>query len=218
MKINGLLIANPLEYVKISTFFEDIARYRKLSGGGASAVISGSRGIYFQTSATAGSYVSIDEGGSLPNVNYFTSPTSLTIGMYLVTRGTDYEWFGVVGYISNSAAGANFANGHYGFRIVRGGNGAEVVYATNSNNTNQTQTDITATISFQPTYGNVFTAIYENSCIKFYVNGVLGATHTTNLPNAGNSSYMFDTGCSNLNVATDSRIGISFLEYAQKRI
>jgi hypothetical protein len=128
------------------------------------------------------------------------------------------EWFGVVGYTTNSATGANFNQEHYGFRIVREDSGSTLIYATNSNNTTQTSTDITSTVSFSTIKGYILKAVYDNSEIKFYVNGVLGATHTTNLPGVSGSGVMFHTGLNNLNVASDSRVTVSFMQYMQKII
>lgn len=58
------------------------------------------------------------------------------------------------------------------------------LYAQNANGTNATATDISSgvTITNWNTYEIVFT---PGTDIKFYVNGTLKATHTTNLPTSG---------------------------------
>lgn len=64
---------------------------------------------------------------------------------------------------------------HLGFRIVNGD-----IYASNGNGVNGTQTDtgIKAT-----QWANItFVAVYGTDNIKYYINGILKATHTTNRP------------------------------------
>ena len=198
--------SNPLEYFRINTFFENISRYKVYSGNGATVAVSGGRGLYFITSATAGAYVNIDDGGSqLTFTNRFLQPNSITIGLKVVTRGTDYEWYGIVGLISNSSTGASFTNGHYGFRLIRQSSGNEILYATSlsANGGTLTQTDITTISGFNAYSGYILQAIYENNEIKFYVNGILSATHTGLTSIIGNNNYTFNIGFNNLNVASD---------------
>jgi hypothetical protein len=62
------------------------------------------------------------------------------------------------------------------------------LYVSNGDNTTQTKTDITSGI----TLTNYLTLriVYEAGVdIKFYVNGVLEATHTTNLPSGTSSAH-----------------------------
>ena len=59
-------------------------------------------------------------------------------------------------------------------------------YASNANNTTQTTTDITSSIALDEDYMRVSIA-KSLTDIKYYVDGVLVATHTTNLPTGNNS-------------------------------
>jgi len=65
---------------------------------------------------------------------------------------------------------------HIGFFLVD-----EVLYASNANGTNQTTTDVTQGSTLTQYNSYVIEYIAATSA-KFYINGVLVATHTTNLP------------------------------------
>lgn len=69
------------------------------------------------------------------------------------------------------------------------------VYAQNSNGTTSTTTDVTGSYTF--TNWNIFEIVYLPwTSAKFYINGTLVATHTTNLPTTWNPvlAYGNDTG------------------------
>ncbi len=83
---------------------------------------------------------------------------------------------------------ATFTGRHYGFFIDD-----TTLYASNANGTTQTRTDLTAsvTITNMNTYRIVIDA---GTDVEFYVNDVLLATHTTNLP-SGTETFGFTIGC-----------------------
>ena len=67
-------------------------------------------------------------------------------------------------------------DGHIGFFIDNG-----ILYASSANNSAQTKTNISSGVTV--TVNNFYKIVYlRTSGIEFYVNGVLKATHTTNLP------------------------------------
>jgi len=74
---------------------------------------------------------------------------------------------------------------HIGFTI-----GTSTVYASNSDNSSQTKTDVTAGITL--TDQNRFSYVWDaGTDVKFYINNVLVATHTTNLPSANSVRLIF---------------------------
>lgn len=86
----------------------------------------------------------------------------------------------VIGMYS-AAPSADTVNG-YGFRATDSGN----VFAINGNGSSATTTDLAISSSATRTY----CAIYSSGSIKFYVDGSLVATHSTNLPTSA-TSYAF---------------------------
>lgn len=58
------------------------------------------------------------------------------------------------------------------------------MYAQNANGTTATSTDVSSGITF--TNWNTYEIVFNpGTDIKFYINGILKATHTTNLPTTG---------------------------------
>jgi hypothetical protein len=67
---------------------------------------------------------------------------------------------------------------HYGFIIDDA-----TIYASNADGTTQTRTDISGSVTF--TNYNTYRIVFDaGTSVSFYVNDVLVATHTTNLPDA----------------------------------
>jgi len=107
----------------------------------------------------------------------------------------------------NNSAGAStgvLTGKHEGF--IWGKNGGVLkLWATNADGTTQTKTDISSGLSWSNTYNYcvVHTAGVD---VKFYVDGTLKATHTTNLPTASFASTSIvwndlDTGNTSQNAA-----------------
>lgn len=70
---------------------------------------------------------------------------------------------------------------HAGFFIQSAGAATPTLNASNANNTTQTVTDVSSGVTW--TQYNKLEMIYDGGTdVKFYVNGSLAATHTTNLP------------------------------------
>jgi len=86
---------------------------------------------------------------------------------------------------------------HIGFKVING-----EIYATNADGTTETATD--TGVSMQPAYSVAMLGIIgDGSSIKYYVNDVLKATHTTNIP--PNYNYRIWCGINNT-AATDQRL------------
>jgi len=71
---------------------------------------------------------------------------------------------------------------HIGFRKTLG-----VLSATHANGTTQVTTDVSSGLDFDDV--NYFKIVRGASSILYYINNVLVATHTTNLPSSGNVNF-----------------------------
>lgn len=94
------------------------------------------------------------------------------------------------------ATNANFplsmTSKHIGFSCIGSGSGAGVWHATNANGTTRTNTVVTVSIG-DLNYHRFFVDYNGGTDAKFYVDGTLVATHTTNLPSGAtgaSSSFM----------------------------
>lgn len=76
----------------------------------------------------------------------------------------------------NCAVPPSLTDQHYGFKIING-----AIWATNANGTTETATDTGITYS-SAWDSHVLSAKVYNGGIRYYVDGVLKATHTTNIP------------------------------------
>lgn len=86
---------------------------------------------------------------------------------------------------------------HIGFKIING-----EIYATNADGTTETATD--TGVSWQAAWdGGTLAIVGDGSSIKYYVNNVLKATHTTNIP--PNYNYRIWCGIKNT-AAIDQRL------------
>jgi hypothetical protein len=94
---------------------------------------------------------------------------------------------------------------HFGFILD-----TTVLDASNANSSSQTTTDISSGITI--TNLNVFRAIQTGTTnVKFYVNNVLVATHTTNLQGSASPNHIWDAGIVNDSGTTTDR----FMEVLQ---
>jgi hypothetical protein len=160
-------------------------------------VTSGSCGSMY-TDTTAGSSVAIGDGLSYQDlpVNYFyDGDPNFSILLERVIGDASTQKilrFGVGrGPYDTSNTGAGF-----GFRVV-----GNTLYAWNANGTTETITNISAGITI--TDQNHFHArMASGTNIEFFVNGVLKATHTTNLP-TGSEDYCWSMRVNNGTDAAD---------------
>lgn len=102
----------------------------------------------------------------------------------------------------------NYTEKHFGF-IIDG----TIIYASNSDGTTQTKTDVTSGVTM--TNLNTFRAIQTSGTnIKFYINGTLVATHTTNLPaGAYTGSQLWGAVILNDSTASDRTIYLMPISY-----
>lgn len=73
----------------------------------------------------------------------------------------------------------------------------EKIFAVNANGTNYTKTELTVSSPRNKRYSYIVDFDKANSTIKFYLNGSLVATHTTNIPNPSSTPIGFGFGTNN---------------------
>lgn len=157
-------------------------------------------GVQIETGVTAGSSALLNcnrqNAGSTSPMDWDNDPEMCCIfGLSSLPASHDGVWQICAGTNGNVAGSTGtLTNEHMGFIGVLTA-GTEVIYASNSNGSTQTKTDITAGLGGNNSY--YYRCIEDSGTnVKFYINGTLKATHTTNLP-AGNMANLHDIGLDN---------------------
>ncbi len=172
-------------------------------------------GLYQITSSTSGEYSRVCS--PLGNMNSTTS--QFNRNSYFSTQahiygGTDYNiYFGISsGYITVASSGITYDDkNHFGFKVISI-SGTPILYATSCDGSVEIETAITIS---DLNYNHCYHAYKEgNNSIKFYVDGVLKATHTTNLPSSPGAN-LFMSGVSNVNVASSTQLSLSMFNWSQ---
>lgn len=152
-------------------------------GSGDCGVTTGQ--AYLDTGTTANSHAWIQirnqtmtSTGGTPFYNKNSEFThSLYISSISTGSGNTTKTYFFMGWSDGTLAATK-----YGFRLETNDT-TRTLYAWNADGTNQTSTDISSGITLTDGASHTFRAVYTaGSNIKFYVDGVLKATHTTNLP------------------------------------
>lgn len=147
---------------------------------GGSGSITESAGIRINTGSTAGSTaVLIGQNFNALTINLFDENPKLTGYWYPTSNGTSgfTSWF-ITGCAIQVTQGATTLTAkHIGF-IARN----NVMYGSNANGSSQTITALSGVINLNASQFHVEARMTSGVDVKFYVNGVLKATHTTNLP------------------------------------
>ena len=162
--------------------------------GGASTLVETLVGTNFTTGATIGNSATIAttqlDDGFLPSAPWAKN-AMLEFQVKVDQLTAQVVWMGIGDGITIGST--NSTTKHYGFFIENG-----ALYASNADGTTQTKSvDISAGITL--TEINTFQIeVNSGTNIKFYVNGNLVATHTTNLPgvNATNFNSQFSISTS----------------------
>lgn len=213
----GLKWINPR--FSFSSIIESSSRYTDNSLGGtvANSYSASNGGITMTTGTGTTGKIWLDwiigEAGFNPQ---FSANWRLTFFTRRKTQGTDYDY--LVGlYDGNSAiitaAAVVYTRKHAGIKCNRAASGAETWSATNANGTTETATSITVS---SPTTMNIFTVQATSANIRYYVNGTLAATHTTNLPALADlqgSSSIISAFLTNRAVASSTAFGLSAFQF-----
>lgn len=170
-----------------------------ISGGGANINQDGA-GSWININATADSLVSTNlmppSGASTNNYSYGASKT-IRIKFYLKLADTTNRkgWGMCITAANIYTAQTDTTNGE-----IRFINNAGTLYAQNANGT-ATSTDITSGITM--TNWNLYEIVFTPGIdIKYYVNGTLKATHTTNLPSSGTPVLAIGTNAGGAGIIT----------------
>ncbi len=184
----------------LSSIFETSGRFGLISASGGTNTF-GISGVAVATSATAGGSAGVTFHSSMTYQH--KADNSLNPAIYFelaeATVGTDYQAYMGFGQPSTAGGVHAFTNNHTGIKIIRVASGTKVVSATNANGTTETAT----TITWDPADNNGRWYIKKSTAdAKFYLDGALLATHTTNLQTANNIGGQFSV--TNANVASNT--------------
>lgn len=174
--------------------------------------------LQISTGATSGSQVLVKYqafGGQDNSSNSlsidFAKNIKWRISVMGIITGTNGVQAWVVGHnIYNS--GTDYAQKHLGFRIA-----GTTVNATNANGTTETTTDITASVTLTQTR-QIWDVIFTTGTnAKYYYNGSLLATHTTNLPSTpdGSGDYCVNAVVANPTTAANRAMTLAGLVIQQ---
>lgn len=158
-----------------------LACYYAVTGSGA--VTNSSGGWQLATSTTDGSSTRVIRkvlnGGD--TLDWDNNPEYSTVFQVSAnTAGSAVIAFLIGNNGSEPTSAGVLTNKHVGFIIGISG-GTQTVYASNANGTTQTKTNVTASYTDSNRTSFAFT-VTSGVNIKFYIDGVLVATHTTNMP------------------------------------
>ena len=157
--------------------FENLSAYQNLTGGSAT-VVTNSGYIQLQTGGTADSYVILGKnygGASMPS----TTMQNIT-GYARIVFNTGVGEINYRFFTDNSNLSVSTAK-QVGFR-TSGGN----LYASSGNGTTEQATLLAAPTT--STFAAYSAECLDGTAVKFYVDGVLVATHTTSVPPAASGA------------------------------
>ena len=172
-----------------STFWEDISNRWTLTYGGNSGIgIGTAYGLLIYGSQTDGYYmISLHSGVDI--ANFAQNPDFYTMINSVTMNHTYGELFWGYGTVTLDATGITFnANSQMGFKVIK--DTTRKLYATNSDGTSETSTEITGVDQDDSHH---YYCKFDGSTVKFYIDGVLKVTHTTNLPDNSETGLNFGT-------------------------
>lgn len=193
-------------------FFENFGGATRLDQGGGNSGNQGlgNSGLTQATGATASSYcysrAYIYAGVA---ASLFTGNSSFDTVFTIGTMPTTGSALFGVGDVTISGADCTYTENHYGFKIIVVA-GVATLYATNGNGTTETATSIQTLAVNTPLF--LYAKMIDATNIKYYVNGALVATHTTNLP-TGSPVAFFKMGISNKATANDFQTAFAYAAY-----
>lgn len=195
--------------IDYSTIFETSGRFGNEVGGSGS-ITYGANGILLNTSTGTTSYCNwAMNATSLSNVDQSLGNPQFSVALGLLTEPSVGDSFWGIGNITVSGAGITYTGDQMGFKALYTAS-TLTLSATNANGTTETATDITSGITI--TNEIYWHAIKSGTTdVKFYLDRVLKATHTTNLPNSTNGSNMGQIATSNRSTSTQWRLRASTL-------
>lgn len=162
-----------------STIMEKAERFT-LHNSGSGTCVFGTTGLTLSTGATSSGYADflIDH---LPSTN-ITNQSAVFAATVTGSVNGDEHFIGVTSDSTFLNTGTtSWTKAHIGFRITRSGGNAQI-YASMYDGTTLTQTLLTSPPDPSPSsVHRIYTIIRNSSSVEYYIEGVLYATHTTNL-------------------------------------
>ena len=159
------------------------------------------------TNTTASSYVSAIWDWTQIGVDIFTGVSTFAWVGDMTIEGSDFGMFIGYGEPNNSGASYGLTVGYprIGFIRTRAASGAPTLRSVSSDASGNTFTTLT-----DPGFLNNIvrlSAVKTATNAKFYMNGTLVATHTTNIPTSfASQGYPMHIGINNGGVAVESRV------------
>lgn len=133
---------------------------------------------------------------------------------WMQSVGSDFDSFIGVGDVGPTGTSmGTMTNRHFGFRRKRTASGAMTLICTNADSTTETTTTVTDPGT---TTNCFFGAVKTSTDIKYYVNGSLVATHTTNIPNGFSATQPMEIAICNANVGVTSQLYTLEYTYQQQ--
>lgn len=196
--------------LKLASCFETAGRF---SASGSGTATFGINGLNLTTTATTTRdktvIYSVVNNGCRP---FLYSPQFAAVVSVNAEPTTGSSYFGV-GSVTSSGTGHDYLPSHFGFKIIYAAS-TPTLSATNSESTTETATTIVATVTGVM---NLYAVMTATTNIKYYVNTVLGATHTTNLPptNVNGGAVFSQFSVSNNSTATTFEVYVDRFSYEQ---
>lgn len=158
-----------------STLFENSLRFSSYTGGAGSAIAFQPYGIDLQ--AAANGYTRLNWSMPLP-ISVWENYAEFSTFVRLHIIPPDGEVFIGLGQISTAVTGHTFTDKHFGFKIIRSAN-STTFYVTQADGLAEDS------VAFTPIGDNHHYRAVQNTAdgnIKYYVDNVLVATRTANMP------------------------------------
>lgn len=199
---------DPVAFLTLAEYFANVDRLQNGTDGTGFSLF-GNTGSNMSTGGDADSYANV----RMTNVAFYTlfalDSDFSVLSEIVDTAGTDFQTFLGVGALIVSGSGITYTAPHYGFKVVRSSSGTTTLSATNANGT-ETATDTGITVTTGQMY--LLTARKVGSEIKYYVDGVLKATHTTNIP-SGSENTPLQLAISNVSTASTSSMKTAYASF-----
>lgn len=192
-----------------STIFETSGRFTN-GVGGSGSITYGSNGVLLNTSSGTTSYCdwNLNTTG-LNNVDMSLGNPQFSAALGVLTAPSAGDSYWGIGLLTVAGTGITYTGDQMGFKALYTAS-TLTLSATNANGTTETATDITSGITI--TNEIFWHAIKSGTTnVKFYLDRVLKATHTTNLPNSTAGSNVAQIATSNRSTDTQWRLRASTL-------
>lgn len=207
------------QYFIISSAFETVGRFTNNGSAGTGSTTFGANGAVVSSGATSGSFVQYSLTGIGSGNRKPLSSTdeilwsTVIIPNSLPTTGSSFIGMSRGMTVNGTGHTYNSVN-QFGFKIVTSGS-TSTLSATCSNGSSETATSFGTISAFEHYYLHIHWTPTE---IKYYVNGSLIATHTTNLPSTTAEIDYLHFSVSNNSTATTNQVWIESFSCQLKQV